>query len=74
MSEQTHILEERPRRLDSLTICVVESGRLDAIEIGERAVQSVSGCIEWIYAKRLADLRRRETALFAEDCGTGSDR
>ena len=52
-SEQSHLFQMRRGLNDSLSVGRVQLLDIDAVEIAERAMQSVSWCVSWVHHVRL---------------------
>ena len=61
LGENIHLLEERRRGANSLSISGLQLVDVDTGEAAERAVESIAGGVSWVHVCASANLRREKT-------------
>ena len=61
LGENIHLLEERRRGANSLSISGIQLVGVDTGEGAERAVESIAGGVSWVHMCASANLRREKT-------------
>ncbi len=56
--EQSHLFQKRRRFSESFSVGVIQLVDLDAVEVTQSAMQSISRRVSWVHYARLADSRR----------------
>ena len=60
LGENIHLLEERRRGANSLSISGLQLVAVDTGEAAERAVESIAGSVSWVHLCASANLRREK--------------
>jgi hypothetical protein len=71
LGEKTHLLEERRRGANSLSISGLQLVGVDTGEAAERAVESIAGGVSWVHVCASANLRREKTPAGSQRSGPG---
>jgi hypothetical protein len=61
LGENIHLLEERRRGANSLSISGLQLVGVDTGETAERAVESIAGGVSWVHVCASANFRREKT-------------